>query len=145
MNHNDPESAHTRNDCARLFCGEIRMLFAYASKSMRGGHCLRLVEEYRSKFRTAVPTIVSEEDVLIRASAVLAKYIDPIRGYDDKFFSSMNIVELFETSSQDIPISDSDRDEFYSSTTPLMRTNVMDSLNILLVLCAKYDSMREQQ
>lgn len=144
MEYPNSDDAKTPDQCAEMFCRMIRRLLTFVTKQVVDDECLAVLEGISSKFRLACDTLLTQEEILEKVGVVIYKWGTPIRNYDDKFFMQTDLMSLFNDANIDtqtpssIPASDSLRERFARALNQRSRTTILDALNLMLILYARY-------
>lgn len=142
----DPERATTPDLCARYFCTMILRTLTFAVKNVTDDQCVSVLDEIRAKYRTASDTIMTFEQITEQVGSVIIKWAPQINNYDEDFFLVTDLQSLVgnDANARQNPVTDSDRKRFYRMTTKRTRTVILDALNLMLILYARYRSFQIQ-
>ena len=145
MDFCDPETAITQEQCAKMFCSTIQRLLAFAIRNVSDDNCANMIDEVRSKYRMA-EGFLTREQLTEKIGVVLLGWSQQICEYDVDFFIHTDLASLIgdvdaDANVDEVPISDKIRSTFYHSTTEQIRTVIMDALNLMLILYARYRSI----
>lgn len=145
MEFGNPEQAKTPGQCARMFCATVQRVLTYAIKNVANEECSLILDDIRAKYRTANGTLFTEEQLTEKIGAILIKMEAPIQAYDENFFLRVSIQDLVNPEDRNKnPVTDSHRKQFYQATTPRTRTTILDALNLMLILYARYHMLRRK-
>ncbi len=131
----DPDTTRSAEQSTKGFCSMLMRLLTYMSKTVSSRDCVLALDEIRSKYRTALGTVYTYEDMTERVGVFLMKFETAIQAYDDNFLRSFDFAGIFgEKSEQYVAL----RSSFFGGTTLETRTVMFDALNNLLLLYARY-------
>lgn len=143
----DPNQAQTKNDIAQLFSATIYRLLTYLIKYIPDASCAEFAKDMRNKYTFARDTLLSYEEITESVGAVIATWRTQIIAYDSEFFERTDITQLFpanvvkhlRTNQSGVDFNEM-RAKFYRVLDENMRVTVLNALNLLLVLYARYVS-----
>lgn len=139
MDFCDLDKATTPESCARFFCTMILRTLTYAIKNVTDEQCVSVLDDIRAKYRAASDTLMTYEQLIERVGAVLIRWAHQINDYDEDFFLHTDLRSLVgDANAAENPVKDEDRVRFYRATTKQMRTVILDALNLMLILYARY-------
>ena len=143
MEFHDPDKAKTRDDCAMMFCSTIHRALSFLVKNVADDVVSNKLAELRNKYRTAYGTIISGEQIIAGVGPVIIQWRRQIEAYDDQFFFDADIMSIIGNigahgAAMDPTEYDDWRARFAQHTSKSTRETVLDALNLMIILYAKF-------
>lgn len=141
MEFPNPDSCTTRAKCADMFASVAMSLLTYLVKNLPDAACAESVQEIRATFSRVRGTILPNELLIERAGKCILIHAKKISEYDEEFLRAVDLHSLFaiaELSEESKRRAIELRGKFFASTPGRIKTVVLDALNLLLVIYARY-------
>jgi hypothetical protein len=141
------EQIRTRDDCAKYFTLIISQMLVYITKSVSDTKCYDMFDELRTKFLKVRDVFITNEAILENTGPILLQWEKQIVSRNDEFFHRADINCLldpqhFSKVQSVVKLDDSLRDRFYAGTTDKVRKKILEALNYLIIIYAKFVVMR---
>ena len=144
MEFGNPDKVTTPAQCAQMFCSTIHKLFTYAVKNTTDIECMTTLDGMRAKFRVAYGSMYSAEQIAERVGPILLKWEKVICDYDTDFFMQTDLsILLRDADVSSGAIAPDLRARFRNALSDKTQTVILDALNLMLILYAKYCAARQ--
>jgi len=139
-----PDNLNTSAECAEAFCSMTARTLTFLARKVTDTNALVIIDELRRKFIIVRDTVLTREEIIKRAGAVLFKWRDHIQDYDEDFFLKTDIGNLINDaleqcdSKSSINITDESRSVLGKSLDASVRNAIFNALNAMIIMYARF-------
>lgn len=148
MEFRNPAEIATRAKCAREFCLTVMQLLTYVARNVSDDKLADELNSLRARLRMVCGGVITYEQLTENIGSVLVRWAPQIESYDGDFFLQTDLTTLISEAAERSPSASqiaSHQAEICSVRAHLaramdahMRTVVLDALNLLITLYARY-------